>query len=255
MIHLFSMIWIISCVVLTRQPNFGLGKPRNLNTSNLDRLETMTRAATFALVNWNWWGESFPFDYIWMCLILSLGLILQNSFNHLLIVLWEQSLNKRIVRIKRSRSVFTRSRRYRFQTMFCIFSMSCSWAGLPRATGYSPKYMNYLLLLEWTSFVLKTMCECSSRSKWHYYLNKHLQKQSRLGWRDLILPRSLCEKSRFQNHIWHRSRHQIWSKWCRPQITVSHGFHLWFRGSGDQWIFRYHPTQSELFNPFPQNFY
>ena len=44
--------------------------------------------------------------------------------------------------------------------------MSCSWAGLPRATGYSRKYVNYLLPLGWTSFVLKTTCECSSRSKW-----------------------------------------------------------------------------------------
>ena len=56
------MIWIISSVALTRQPNIGSGKPRNLNMSNLDRLEIMTRAATFALVNWNWWGGSFPFD-------------------------------------------------------------------------------------------------------------------------------------------------------------------------------------------------
>ena len=29
-----------------------------------------------------------------------------------------------------------------------FFSISCSWAGLPRTTGYSPKYMNYLLPLE-----------------------------------------------------------------------------------------------------------
>ena len=43
--------------------------------------------------------------------------------------------------------------------------MSCWWAGLPPATGYSPKYMNCLLPLDWTSFVLKTMCECSSNIK------------------------------------------------------------------------------------------
>ena len=48
--------------------------------------------------------------------------------------------------------------------IFCIFSMSCSWAGLLRATGYSPKYMESLLPLAWTSFVLKTTCERSSRS-------------------------------------------------------------------------------------------
>jgi hypothetical protein len=29
-----------------------------------------------------------------------------------------------------------------------FFSMSCSWAGLPRVTGCSPKYMNYLLPLD-----------------------------------------------------------------------------------------------------------
>ena len=55
-------IWNTSFAVLTRQPNFGLGMPRNLNTLNLDRQEIMTRAATFAWVNWSWWGEFFPFD-------------------------------------------------------------------------------------------------------------------------------------------------------------------------------------------------
>ena len=67
--------------------------------------------------------------------------------------------------IKQSRSVSS----FHFlniglQSIFCIFSMSCSWAGLPRATGYSSKYMNHFLPLDWTSFVPKTMCECS-RSK------------------------------------------------------------------------------------------
>ena len=59
------------------------------------------------------------------------------------------------------------------QTIFCIFSMSCSWAGLPRATGYSPKYMECFLPLDWTSFVLNTTCECSSRSKRDYYSKKN----------------------------------------------------------------------------------
>ena len=132
--------------------------------------------------------------------------------------------------------------------------MSCSWAGLPRATGYSRKYMNYLLPLDWTLFVLKTTCEYSSRLKRQYYSEKHLQKQSCFGWRDLILPRSLCEKSRFQNHIWHRSRHQIWSKWCRPQITVSQAVHQFFWDWADQRFFQYHPTQSELFSHLPQKY-
>ena len=35
-----------------------------------------------------------------------------------------------------------------FQTIFFIFSMSCSWAGLPRATGYSLEFMNFLLPLD-----------------------------------------------------------------------------------------------------------
>jgi hypothetical protein len=161
------MIWIISSFVLTRQPNLGLGKPRNLNTSNLDRLETMTKFTTFALVNWNCWGESFPFDYIQMRPIsMFLGLMLLNSFNHLLTVLSRQSLNRRVVHIKRSQSVFYKLDIV-FQTIFCIFSMSCSWAGLPRATGYSPKYMKYLVPLDWTSFVPKTMCECFSKFKRH----------------------------------------------------------------------------------------
>ena len=91
--------------------------------------------------------------------------MLPNSSNHLSIVLSKQSLNKRIVHIKRSRSVFIcYSLNIVFQTIFCIFSMSCSWVGLLIATGYSPKYMKCLLHLAWTSFVLKTTCECSSRS-------------------------------------------------------------------------------------------
>ena len=35
-----------------------------------------------------------------------------------------------------------------FQSIFCVFSMLYSWAGLPRATGYSLKYLNYLLPLD-----------------------------------------------------------------------------------------------------------
>ena len=84
-----------------------------------------------------------------------------------------------------------------FQSIFCIFSMLCSWAGLPRATGCSPMYVNYLLPLDWMSFVLKTTCEYSPRSKWHYYSRKLVQKQSCFGWRDLILSRPLRENSRF----------------------------------------------------------
>ena len=54
-----------------------------------------------------------------------------------------------------------------------------------RTTGYSPSYMNYLLLF----FVLKTACECPSRSKRHYHSQRLLRKQSCFGWCNLILPR------------------------------------------------------------------
>ena len=96
--------------------------------------------------------------------------------------------------------------KYRFPTIFCVFSISCSWADLLRATGYSPKYMKYLISLDLTSFVLKTTCECSSRSVLQGQndttIQKNLhQKQSCLGWRDLILPQPL-ENSRFRNHKW-----------------------------------------------------
>ena len=115
-----------------------------------------------------------------MCLILMfLELTLPNSFNHLLIVLSKQSLNKRIVHIKRFRSVFTRhSINIVFEIIICILSMLCSWAGLPRATGYSRKYMNYLHPLDWTLFVLKTMCECSPRLKPYYYSKKFFRNKA-----------------------------------------------------------------------------
>ena len=60
--------------------------------------------------------------------------------------------------------------------------MSCSWAGFLRATGYSPKYMEFLLPLAWTSFVLKTTCERSSRSNDTLFKKKLVQKQSCFGW-------------------------------------------------------------------------
>jgi hypothetical protein len=47
----------------------------------------------------------------------------------------------------------------------CEFSMSCSWAGSQRVTGYSPRYMRYLLPLGWMSSVQRTMCEYCSSSK------------------------------------------------------------------------------------------
>jgi hypothetical protein len=56
-------------------------------------------------------------------------------------------------------SLFTMS----FPNHLLFVSMSCLWAGLPRATGYSPKYMKDLLPLDLTSFVLKTTCGCSLR--------------------------------------------------------------------------------------------
>ena len=157
--------------------------------------------------------------------------MLLNSFNHLSIVSSKQSLNKRIVQVERSQSVFTcHSLNIVFQTIFCVFSISCSWADLLRATGYSPKYMKHLLPLDWTSFVLKTTCECSSKLKRHYCSKKTLQKQSCFGWRDLILPRPFRENSRFQSHIWLLLPNPIQPKCPRPYNTVSQGVHLCFWG-------------------------
>ena len=45
-------------------------------------------------------------------------------------------------------SLYSTFYKYCFPTIFFIFSMSCWWAGLPPATGYSPKYMNCLLPLD-----------------------------------------------------------------------------------------------------------
>ena len=50
------------------------------------------------------------------------------------------------------------------------------------------------------SFVLKTSCECSSKSNYTTINKKLLQKQSCFGWRNLILSRPLREHSRFQIH-------------------------------------------------------
>ena len=167
------MILSISSFVLTRQLNIGLGKPRSLNTSNLDRTETMMRAATFALVIWSWWGKSFSFDWIRMCLVnvfrSDVAQFFQPSINCIVKAVLEQKNNahKPI-----SVSFYIPSFIYHFQTNFGIFSMSSLWAGLLQATGYSPKYMNYLLPLDWTSFVLKTTCECSWRLKRRYYSKK-----------------------------------------------------------------------------------
>ena len=147
------MIWSLSCVVSTRQPKFDLEKPKNLNTSNSDLLETLTRAATFTLVSWNWWGESFY--SIWLdSNVLNLNVFFrtdvaqffQLSIDCIVKAVLEQknSAHKTI-----SVSLVTcYSLNIGFQTIFFIFSMSCSWAGFPRATGYSPKYMNHLLPLD-----------------------------------------------------------------------------------------------------------
>ena len=47
-------------------------------------------------------------------------------------------------------SIFTSLFNIILQAIFCfkLFSMSCSLAGLPQATGYFSKYMNYLLPLD-----------------------------------------------------------------------------------------------------------
>ena len=94
------------------------------------------------------------------------------------------------------------------------------------------------------------MCECSSIQS-DYVLKRLLQKQSGFGWCDLILRRPLRENSRFQIHIWFLLRYPIRPRWPRPPITVSQVAHRWFWGHSIRRIFRYHPTQSELFIPFP----
>ena len=161
------MIWIIWCVVLTRQPNFGLGKRRNLNTSNLDLLKTTMRAAPFALVSWSWWGESF--HSIWLdsnvpnlnVFRTDVAQFFQLSIDCIVKAVLEQR-NSAHRTISVSLTFTCHSLNIDFQSIFCIFSMSCSWAGLPRVTGYSPKYIIHLLPMDWTSFVPKTTCECSS---------------------------------------------------------------------------------------------
>ena len=51
------------------------------------------------------------------------------------------------------------------------------------------------------SFVLKTSCECSSKSNCTTINKKLLQKQSCFGWRNLILSLPLREHSRFRIHV------------------------------------------------------
>ena len=67
-----------------------------------------------------------------------------------------------MVHIKRSRLVFTRHslNSYGSKTIFCIFSMSCSWAGLPRASGFHQVIWIISLILVtktlWVFFKIKT---------------------------------------------------------------------------------------------------
>ena len=147
MIHLFSMIWTISPFVLTRQPNFGLGNRRNLNTSNLDQLKTMmTRATTYSLWSIEVTGVS-PFHLLDSnvpninLFRIDVAQFFQPSIDCIVKVVLEQKNSAhKPISVSHSFNIV-------FQTNFCIFSMSCSWAGFLRATGYSPKYMEFLLPL------------------------------------------------------------------------------------------------------------
>ena len=121
--------------------------------------------------------------------------------------------------------------------------MSCSSAGLPRATGYSPGYTNFLLPLDWTSFVLKTTCECSPTSKRHYYFLKtsetKLFRMARshftTSW-ELAFPNSHIVPCAI-SYTTHMTQ------------TTNHGLTRCFWLQSDRWIFRYH-TQSGLLNNF-----
>ena len=227
------MIWTISSVVLTRQPNFGSKKLRNLNTSNLDRPETMTRAATFALVNWSWWGESFPFDI----LITSdlnvtrsdVAQFFQPSIDCIVKAVLEQknSVNKTIpvglyiiffkTSFSKPSSVFSAYRacgrvcRKRLVIHQIIWNTYSPWT--EHRSPWKPRVRVLQDQIDATTSIQK---------------KKLPQKQSCFRWCDLILPRPLRENSRFQSHIWLLLPNPIRPKCTRPQITVSQGVHLCF---------------------------
>jgi hypothetical protein len=133
-------------------------------------------------------------------------------------------------------------------TLFCIFSMSCSCAGLSWATGYSPKYVNYLLPL--VVHPENHLWVFLKRSKRHFYkfYSKIAPSRHQKQFLFLMVRSHSTSNSRFQSYI---SPYPIRPKCPSPHITVSQCVHRCFWDWANQW-FSYHPTESELFNPFPQ---
>ena len=118
--------------------------------------------------------------------------------------------------------------------------MSCSWAS-------NWLFAKLCELLFFLSFVLKTACECSSRSKRHYHSQRLLWKQSCFGWCNL----DQLLSTRASNFTYGSSSNpddQFRLK-TRLPLLLGQG------GSAAPWVFQRYPTQSELFIPFPQRIY